>query len=290
VGRRTAAAALAGAGVTVVDEVSRADVGVVVIAETLKPEDRAMLADAARPTVVLLNKADLIGFGAGGPMAIAGRRAAQYQRLTGVPTVPMVALLATAALDDELVSALRVLTTEPADLTSTEAFLHCEHRLSGAVRTRLLDTLDLFGIAHGVLALGQGADVASLPKLLLRLSHLDRVTAQLAAAGTEITYLRVRQAVAQLRVLAASGDARLAEFLAGDDAVIAVMAAAVDVVEAAGLCVDPDDQPDTHLRRAVRWQRYSRGPVNRLHRGCGADISRGSLRLLAQAHRAGEAR
>ncbi|MGH3675436.1 MAG: hypothetical protein ACRDU5_06790 [Mycobacterium sp.] len=283
VGRGTVAAALAGAGVTVsaaAADADAADVHVVVIAEALKPEDRAMLTDAAGPTLVVLNKADLAGFGAGGPIAVAGRRAAGYRALTGVPTVPMVGLLAVAALDDELAAALRVLTTEAADLTSTDAFLATDHLLPRMVRARLLDTLDLFGIAHCVLALRQGADQASLPTLLQRLSLLDRVVAQLAAAGAEVRYRRVCSAVARLRTLAPGGSPSVAEFLAGDEAVIAVMAAAVDVVQAAGLTVDPDDHPSAHLRRAVHWQRYSRGPVNHLHRSCAADISRGSLRLL----------
>jgi hypothetical protein len=283
VGRRTVAAALAGAGVNVVEQATAADVQVVVIAEAPKPEDRAMLADAAGSTLVVLNKADLAGFGAGGPIAVASRRAAGYRALTGVPAVPMVGLLAVAALDDELVAALRVLTTEAADLTSTDAFLATDHPLPRVVRARLLDTLDLFGIAHCVLALRQGADQASLPALVERLSLLDRVSAQLAAAGAEVRYRRVRSAVARLRTLAPCGSPSVAEFLAGDDAVIAVMAAAVDVVQAAGLTVDPDDRPAAHLRRAVHWQRYSRGPVNHLHRSSAADISRGSLRLLRRA-------
>ena len=45
------------------------------------------------------------------------------------------------------------------------------------------------------------------------------------------------------------------------------------------------DDPAAHLRRAVHWRRYARGPVNALHRSCGADIARGSLRLLAGARR-----
>ena len=52
----------------------------------------------------MLNKADLTGFGPGGPMALAQRRVAHYRALTGVPTVPMVGLLATAVLDDDLAS------------------------------------------------------------------------------------------------------------------------------------------------------------------------------------------
>ncbi|TFV55703.1 hypothetical protein E4P42_21655 [Mycobacterium sp. PS03-16] len=60
----------------------------------------------------------------------------------------------------------------------------------------------------------------------------------------------------------------------------AAMSAAVDVVQAAGLTVDRGDDPAAHLRRAVRWRHYGRGPVNALHRACAADITRGSLRLL----------
>ena len=287
-GRGTVAAALARAGVTVVADDTAADIDVVVVAETLKPEDRAMLGGG--PTLVVLNKADLAGFGAGGPIAVAERRAAEYQALTGARTLPMVGLLATATLDEEMIGALRLLTAEPADLTSTDEFLSADHRLPRAVRARLLDTLDLFGIAHGVLALRQGADAAALAAVLRRLSQVDHVLAQLAATGAEVRYRRVGSALVQLRTLAARDWPALAEFLAGDEAVIAVMAAAVDVVQAAGLTVDPDDRPSAHLHRALHWHRYSRGPVDHLHGSCGADICRGSLRLMRRAQSCAEAR
>ena len=165
VGRGAVAAALASAGVTVTPDDSVADLQVVVIAETLKPEDQAMMG-VDRPTVAVLNKADLTGFGAGGPLTLAHRHAATYRALTGVPTVPMVALLATADLDGEMISALRTLVSTPADLTSTDAFVQSRHPLSQDVRRRLLDTLDRFGIAHAVVAIGEGADPAALPALL----------------------------------------------------------------------------------------------------------------------------
>ena len=281
VGRSTVAAALGRAGVTVSDDDAGADVQVAVVAETLKPEDRAML--GAAPTLVVLNKADLAGFGAGGPIAVADRRAAEIKALTGAPTVPMVGLLAVAMLDDELTSALRVLTAEPADLTSTDGFLSADHSLPMNTRARLLDTLDLFGIAHGVLALRQGANDAALPAALRRLSQIDRVIAELVAVGAEVRYRRMRSALLGLRTMAACGMPAISEFLSGDDAVIAVMAAAVDVVEAAGLTVDVDDKPSAHLHRALHWHRYSRGPVSHIHHHCGADICRGSLRLLRRA-------
>lgn len=281
VGATTVGAALAAAGVDVTADASAADVDVVVIAEALKPEDTALIGASERPVVVVLNKADLSGFGAGGPLTVAHRRAADYRALTGVQTVPMVGLLAAVVLDDELLTALTALVHEPADLTSTDAFLQGTHPVPVAVRRRLLDALDRFGIAHAVLALGDGADPAALPGLLRRHSLLDRVVAQVDAAGAPLRYQRMRSAITELRALAAqTGDARLTEFLTGDDAVVGAMAAAVDVVEAAGVPVDPGDDPGAHLRRAVHWRRYGRGPVSALHRDCAADISRGSLRLL----------
>ena len=81
-----------------------------------------MLGCGAR-SLVVLNKADLAGFGAGGPIAAADRRAADCRALTGVPTVPMVGLLAAATLDDELVAGAARAGAEPADLRSIDGFL-----------------------------------------------------------------------------------------------------------------------------------------------------------------------
>jgi hypothetical protein len=290
VGRRTVSAALADTGLIVIDNGEAADVSVVVAAEALKPEDRASLSldrscssRPQRPSLLVLNKADLAGFGAGGPIAVAERRAAALEAMTGAPTVAMVGLLAGAAVDEELAAALRVLTTEPADLTSVDGFLAADHSVPRDVRARLLGTLDLFGIAHCVLALRQGGDAAALPAVLRRLSQIERVTARLAAVGAEARYRRMRAALTTLRAMSAAGLPAVAEFLSGDDAVLGVMAAAVDVVESAGLTVDDGDDPAAHLRRAVHWHRYGRGPVNRLHTHCAADICRGSLRLLQRA-------
>jgi len=260
-----------------------ADVHVLVIAEALKPEDHARLADADRPIVMVLNKADLTGLGDGGPLVRAHRRAADCRALTGVPTVPMVGLLATAHLDDELMTALRVLVTEPADLTSTDAFVGTGHSMRPELRQRLLATLDRFGIACAVLALCEGADDATVLTVLRQASLLDRVVGHIEAAGAPVRYRRLRSTITELHSLAMqSDDDRLTHFLSTDATVLAMMAAAVDVVEAAGVEVDRGDDAAAHLRRAVHWRRYSRGPVSALHRSCGADIARGSLRLLGR--------
>jgi hypothetical protein len=284
VGRGTVGAALTRAGVTVTPDPTAADVHVLVIAEALKPEDRAQLANADRPIVTVLNKADLTGLSDGGPLTRAHRRAADYRALTGVPTVPMVALLATADLNEELMSALRVLVTEPADLTSTDAFVRTGHSVRPELRRRLLAALDRLGIASAVLALGEGADAATVSAVLRRASQVDRVVEHIEAAAAPAGYRRMRSAITELYSLAMqSGDRRLAEFLSTDETVLGVMAAAVGVVEAAGVAVDRGDDAAAHLRRAVHWRRYSRGPVDALHRSCGADIARGSLRLLGRA-------
>jgi hypothetical protein len=272
------AAALAGSGVVVTT--GPADIDVVVLAEAVKPEDRALVT-ATRPAVFVLNKADLTGSGPGGPLALAHRRAADCRALTGIATVPMVGLLATARLDDELVSALAALVHEPADLSSTDDFVDCAHSLSVTVRRRLLDILDRFGIAHAVLAVASGTTPDALTAHLWSLSLVDRTVAQIDAAAAPLRYRRVQAAITELHRLAAlSRDEPLAQFLSSDTAVLATMSAAVDVVEAAGVPVDRADDRESHLRRAVHWRRYSSGPVNALHRCCAADITRGSLRLL----------
>jgi hypothetical protein len=273
----TVADALAAAGVVVSDA---GEVVVLVIAEVYKPEDLAVLAELRRagvPVLIVFNKADLAGSGPGGPIATARRRAVELRALTGVPVVPMVALLAAVDLPAELVAALRTLTVQPADLTSADAFVAGDHAVPQALRARLLSTLDRFGVAHVSLALSRGADADELPDLLRRLSGVEEVLAALHEVAAPARYQRVRRALAELRAL---GGNEVGRFLAADDTVIAVMASAVDVVQAHGLVVDPGAQPEAHVRRARQWRNYGRGPVDALHRSCSADIVRGSLRLL----------
>lgn len=266
VGRRTLTAGLREAGLAVTD--TRADVEVLVIAETAKPEDLLTTAAAHAPIVIALNKADLLG------TALPDRIAA-VRRVTGVPVIPVSALLATAALDDALVAALRVLATEPADLSSTDAFCAAHHPVDTAIRTRLLRVADLSGIAAATAAVRAGTDGHALTAVLRRASNIDELLAGVRAAGAPVRYRRLCASMTRLRALAArTADQRLDALLTGDTAVRAAMDAAAEVVRADGLELGPDDP----LRRAVRWQRYSRGPVNALHRRCGADLARGALR------------
>lgn len=284
VGVSTVVSALAGAGLDAAEAAEVGDVTVLVIAEVLKPEDEAVLADltrAGRPTVVVLNKADLAGSGPGGPIATAHRTARRLQPRAAAPVVPMVALLAVAGeLAPHLRDALRLLSDAPADLTSVDAFVTGAHPVPRAVRTELLERLDRFGIAHATLALSRGADIDALPASWRRISEVERVMVALDAATAPARYRRVQWALAELRAM---GGPAVARFLAADDTVIAVMAAAVDVVQAEGLTVDLGDDRNAHLCRARRWRQYRDGPVNALHRRCGDDIVRGSLRLLSAA-------
>jgi hypothetical protein len=280
VGRDTVAAALRHHGVAVTVDPAAADARVLVIAEALKPEELA-LAATGPPTLIVLNKADLTGSRSGGALPNAHRRAADVQRRTGMPTVAMIGLLAATGLDDDLVDALRTLVRVPADLGTVDAFVHGDHPVGSDVRTRLLERLDRFGIAHAVLALARGDDPATLPVLLQRLSNVDAVLAGLRARTAQVRYRRLREALAEIHSLAIElDDEDLFGLLNSDAAVLAKMTAAVAVVEAEGIRVDPRDDPDAHCRRAAQWRRYGGGPVNALHRNCSADITRGSLRLL----------
>lgn len=106
----------------------------------------------------------------------------------------------------------------------------------------------------------------------------------MAAVAAPVRYRKVCSAVHELRTLAAqSGDGQLSTFLTADEVVIAVMDAAVEVVEAVGFAADRPGDADAQLRRAVRWATYARAPVGILHQRCAKDIARGSLRLLGRA-------
>ncbi|OBB66464.1 hypothetical protein [Mycobacterium sp. 852014-50255_SCH5639931] len=302
VGCATVARALdragAAAGISVTTAGGReVDVVVYVTTEVVKPEDIDAIAAAARPVLAVLNKADLAGSLArgDGPIAAARTRCAELAELVGVPTVPMAGLLAVAAVDDldaPLWAALRTLAAHPGVAASLDGsfagFMSADNPVPADVRLRLLNTLDLFGIALGVAAVRQGRTAAQVRALLRRTSGVDAVLSHIAIAGAEVRYQRVLDAVAELEALAVS-DETISGFLSHDDTVVARMAAAVDLAEAAGLGPDHgepadwDRDPSAHLPRAVRWQRYSRVSASELHRACGADIARGSMRLWSQA-------
>jgi hypothetical protein len=254
--------------------------------------------------LAVLNKADLAGSLSGrsgdGPIAAARMRCTEFSGLVGVPMEPMIGLLAVAALDDldtALWAALRVLAADPGGRSSLDGsfsgFLAADNPVPDDVRLRLLDALDLFGTALGIAAVRQDRTPAQVRALLRRMSGVDAVLNKIAVIGAEARYQRVLAAVAQLEALAVSGG-EIAEsisgFLSRDDTVVARMAAAVDLAQAAGLEVDPvdlnRDDAAAHLPRAVHWRRYSLGrlgAVSDLHRACGVDIARGSLRLWSQA-------
>jgi len=308
VGRSTVARALGRAGITsgisaktlvtpsACADDRDVDIVVYVTAEVLKPEDTDAIAAAGRPVLAVLNKADLAGSlsgrGGDGPIAVARMRCADLSALVGVPMEPLIGLLAVAALDDldsALWAALRALAAHPDGAAcldgSFAGFLAANNPVPTDVRLRLLDTLDLFGIALGIAAVRQGRTAAQVRALLRRMSGVDAVLSKVSVVGAEVRYQRVLEAVAELEALAV-GDERISGFLSRDDTVVARMAAAVDLAEAAGLDVGPADldrDPSAHLPRAARWQRYSRASVSDLHRACGADIARGSLRLWSQA-------
>jgi hypothetical protein len=262
----------------------RADIDILVIAEVVKPEDAAWVAAAPRPTVVVLNKADLTGFTGGCPIEAARARCPDLAGRVGASVEPMAALLAVAALDpalldDGLLDGLRALGTEPADLSSPDAFIGSEHPLPRGERLRLVERLDLFGIAHAVLALRSGdTGAGQLRELLRSASRIDDVCARIDAAAADVRYRRMHTALTALAALAAH-DAAVEAFLTSETTVLARMDAAVEVMSAAGL--DEPGPPGGGRERAVRWRRYGGGPVNALHRLCAADITRGSLRLMA---------
>ena len=273
-GRDTVRRALRGAGAVVADPGKPADIDVYLGVETLTREDIDALAAAPRPAVAVLNKADLSGFRGAGPMVVAAERCRGLERDTGVPILPLAGLLAVAAcdpavLDPPLVEALRTVLVEPA-------------RLSPPIRRRMLAELDFFGIAIAAEAVCGGADHAELAARLREVSGLPAVLDAIGRVGAPIRYRRLITALAGLagRAVGRRG-IPVAEFLAGDAVVLARMHAATDAMADSGPAASGG--PADVLSRAIHWQRYARGPVSALQRGCATDIARGALRLWSEA-------
>lgn len=288
VGSTAVASALAALGRFEVVE-QAPEFSVRVVAEVVKPEDLAAIEAAQGPVLVVLTKADLCGFGPGGPVETARRRCVRLAGRTGVAVAPMVGLLARCALrrdvlDGSMFEALRLLAGVPGDLRTAEAFISGPHPVSPELRQRLVDALDMFGIAHAVVALRDNRDATpdSVRSVLRRVSGVDEVAARIEALGAQVRYRRLCELVSEWDARAVT-EPDIAELLLSDEVLLARMAAAIDVVCAAGLAVDLDEvAPDpqaAHLRRAVHWRNYAAGPVTAVHRACAADITRGSLRL-----------
>lgn len=283
------------------------DVTVYVTAEVFKPEDIdaiGELVSARHPVLGVLNKADTAGSlsGPDGPVAAAQARCAQLAALAGVPMEPMIGLLAVTALHDldrGVWDALRALAALPGSLESVIDRFPSRQRPPQSLPQSLLQSLDMFGTALAVAALRRGATAAQVRAVLRRVSRVDTVVARVCAVGAEARYLRVLEAAAELEALSVTDEGLeepISGFLSRDATVVARMAAAVDVAEAAGLEVGPvssgpvsgpvfSGDPAAHLPRAAHWRRYSLGrlgPVSDLHSACGADIARGSLRLWSQ--------
>lgn len=308
VGRRTVACALHHVGIAsgivvtprargVNRDASNVDVVVYVTAEVLKPEDLDAINGAARglPVLGVLNKADLAGSlsgrGPDGPVAAARARCRELSTLAGVPMEPMIGLLAVAVahdLHEDVWDALRALVAPPGASDPAP-------ELPARQRQCLRESLDMFGTALAAAAVRRGGTAAQVRVLLRRVSCVDAVVAKICELGAQVRYRRVLDAVAELEALSVTAGAdealedRIDAFLSRDATVVARMAAAVDVAEAAGLEVGPalaGADPALHLPRAAHWRSYSLGrlgPVSDLYRACGADIARGSLRLWSQA-------
>jgi hypothetical protein len=281
VGCSTVARALGLQSGLVVTPAAAADLDVYVIAEVVKPEDCDVVAAARRPLLVVLNKADL---GGGSPASCV-----HFSALLQAPVEPMVGLLAVAALgepgggpDEDLWEALRALAAHPGGSAaldgSFDGFLAASLPVPIEARLRLLETLDLFGTALGVAAMQRHRTAAQVRGLWRRVSRVDAVVDRLVAVGAEVRYRRVLDAVAELEAQGVSHEG-ISDFLTCDDTVVARMAAAVELAEAAGLAVGPVEP----LPRAVHWERQGRAALSELRRACARDITRGSLRLWSRA-------
>ncbi|WP_046300648.1 hypothetical protein [Mycobacterium sp. UM_Kg27] len=264
VGRRTVAAALAAAGLSIAEQPAGteiAELAVYVVAESVKPEDIAALhATRRHPVLAVLNKADLRGHDAA---------------TMPVPVEPMSAIFALAALggglDGALWEALGCVAARPADLRCAEQFVSGPHPVPRQTRERLCATVDLSGIAALLDLAGSNGTLSQARARLRRLSGVDRVVARLQVMSAAVHHRRMSEAVIRLEAMAV-GDSRIDEFLNREATVSARLttaAAAIDLPE------------EPALARARRWQSHRSAPVSAARRACAADIARGSLRAWA---------
>lgn len=266
------------------------DVEVRVVAEIVKPEDRAAVTGADGPIVMVFTKADLCRADGSGALA-AARRCANRGTRVPVPAEPLIGLLAVAGsdpaiLDEGVVAALRTLTGVPADLSSVDAFVRGPHALPPSVRHRLADRLDLFGIASAVLALRTGAasDAAGLRGVFRAESGIDGVCAAIGLAIAEARYRRHLAVGAELEARAAT-DPCAAALLRDRSIAGARTFAARAVLRAAGMTPGASGAGDAGLFEALRWQNHGAGPVTALHRSCAADLTRHAMRGWERSQR-----
>ena len=97
----------------------------------------------------------------------------------------------------------------------------------------MLEVLDLFGIAAAIAALRQGGGTTQLRAILRRISGVGAVIDRLAAAGAQVRYRRMRDAVCELEALAVSeadsgSGGQIRAFLSSDDTVVAQMEVATE--------------------------------------------------------------
>lgn len=124
---------------------------------------------------------------------------------------------------------------------------------------------------------------AALDELATDVPGLAHVVAGPDAGDAAGRYRAIRAVLSEIAWTATElDDDRVHRWLASDTTAALVTAAATAALEADGLVVDPGMDADAHLRRARHWRRYSRRATDDLHRSAAADVSRGSLRLLAQ--------
>lgn len=275
VGCRTVIRALRSLGIRATAAAGELDV--YVFSETLKPEDLAALSRS--PQLVIFNKADLIGFGAA-PIDAARGRCSELTQQFRLPFEPLASLAAIAGtdanvLDESAWTALEKLVAQPADLGSVDGFLSCPHGVPRDIRGKLLTDLDLYGIGCAVAMLRSGGDRQSVRAALRQASGVDGVLAALERASAPLRYQRLAAALKRAD----------ADWAACDEVVLAKMDAAARVLAGVGMAPEPVDDAAGYLRRAIAWDRNSRGFLSPLYRACSADIVRGSLRLLAECGR-----
>ena len=273
------------------------DVIVYVTAEVIKPEDADAIAAARQPLLAVLNKADLAGSLSGrtgdGPIAAARTRCLELSERVGVPVEPMIGLLAVAALDgldDAAWAALQVLAAHPSGAESLDGSIRrlpggekpgaCRRAAAlaghpGPVRHRAGNRRGPPGQDAGA-----GPSLAAADQLRgrRRQQGVGRSAPKCATSGCSTPSRNWRHWP--------SAATRLASGSAGSSPTTTPWSRGWPPRwtwprrpgwTSGGATIRPDT-----CRGRRGGSATAAGPVSDLHRACGADIARGSLRLWSQ--------
>ncbi|MGL4306627.1 MAG: hypothetical protein ACRCSF_10780 [Mycobacteriaceae bacterium] len=265
-----------------------ADIDVFVLHELPREIDLdAISLSSAVVAFGILNKADLMGYeGYQGPWSAALDRSNLCAKLSGIPVFPLISPLARAVVsihDMEIIK--RCHSGAPPLLHSPDLFIHDEHEVPIESRKGLVEKFDLYGIrcAMGAVKRNESTSHLDIQEIFRSISGISTVVEQLRSGVIRSNYVRIREAIDQLNILAAQNIARnfIERFIASEVLSAIKMQAAEAMALSYGLSVRGVADADQALDSSRYWAAYGSGPVLDIHQKMAEDLVQTSLRRWA---------